>query len=219
MSAEDSYPLTEVVAPGQSLEVAIDMVAPEELGTYRGNWQIAGVDGEPFGIDGFVEDAFWLRITVSEEVVPTATPLPNSAIIGGVVWDDFCLNDDPGPDCLEFPEESGLYVANGSLDRGEERLAEVTISLADSTCPLDGTLPDDSAVVATTLTDDGGLYRFPDLDGGTYCVFMDPLSQENVNLLIPGNWTWPATGVGWYTVFLDDGEQNLDRDFGWDYTE
>jgi hypothetical protein len=52
-----------------------------------------------------------------------------------------------------------------------------------------------------------------------YCIFMDALSDENVDSLIPGNWTYPATGVGRYTFFLDPGEQALDLDFGWDYAD
>jgi hypothetical protein len=48
---------------------------------------------------------------------------------------------------------------------------------------------------------------------------MDALSTANVDLLIPGNWTWPAVGVGNHTVVLDEGEQRLDLDFGWDFVD
>jgi hypothetical protein len=48
---------------------------------------------------------------------------------------------------------------------------------------------------------------------------MDALSPENVDFLIPGNWTWPGTGVGQYSFILDPGEQALDLDFGWDYVD
>ena len=48
---------------------------------------------------------------------------------------------------------------------------------------------------------------------------MDALSEDNVDFLIPGNWTWPATGVGRYSFILDPGEQALDLDFGWDYSD
>lgn len=219
MSAEESIPFIRPVAPGELVEVAIDMIAPDEPGTYRGNWQIADINGEPFGINGFIEDAFWLRIEVAEDAAPLATPEPNSGVLGGVVWDDFCLNSDPGRGCQEFPEDSGLFIGNGTLDAGEARLSEITISLAEEACPTDGTLPPEGTTATTTVTDADGLYLFESLPEGTYCVFMDALSEENVDLLIPGNWTWPAAGVGQRTYFLDPGEQALDLDFGWDFAD
>lgn len=219
MFAPDTLPLPRPIAPGQTIEVAVDMVSPDEAGTYRGNWQIADADGEPFGIDGLIEDAFWLRIVVVEDAAPQAAPAEGTGTIGGVVWDDFCLNSDPGTGCIEFPEDSGIFIADGTFGSSENALAEITISLASQSCPDDGTLPPAERVLATDVTSESGQYRFQDLVTGMYCIFMDALSEENVDLLIPGNWTYPATGVGRYTFFLDPGEQALDLDFGWDYAE
>lgn len=219
LGAPDSIPFTQDVAPGQTVEVAAGMTTPVQPGTYRGNWQVAGASGEPFGIDGVIDDAFWVRIVVSEDAATPASPSNESGTIGGVVWDDLCLNSDPGSGCIEFPEGSGIYVADGTFGRFESSLSEITISLATQSCPADGSLPAAGNVLATTLTDEDGLYRFEDLETGMYCIFMDALSDENVDLLIPGNWTWPATGVGRYTFFLDPGEQALDLDFGWDYAD
>ncbi|MFL7837502.1 MAG: NBR1-Ig-like domain-containing protein [Candidatus Promineifilaceae bacterium] len=216
MSVDENIPLEQTVEPGEELEVSIDMVAPEETGTYRGNWQVADANGEPFGIDGFIEDAFWLQIVVAEDA---ATPLPNSAAIGGVVWDDFCLNSEPGQGCVEFPEDSGIFIADGTFGPAESPLSGILIGLAEGACPADGTVPGESAVLSTTLTGDDGRFIFEDLSEGTYCVFMDALNEEMIDLLIPGNWTWPATGVGQYSIALDPGEQILDLDFGWDYVD
>jgi hypothetical protein len=216
MSADESVPLERVVEQGEELEVSIGMIAPEETGTYRGNWQVADTNGEPFGIDGFIEDAFWLQIVVAESA---ATPLPNSAALGGVVWDDFCLDSNPGTGCLEVPAESGFFIANGSFGPGESPLSGILIGLADGACPADGSVPDGRAVINTVLTDDGGQYTFEDLAEGNYCVYMDALDEDMIDLLIPGNWTWPGTGVGSYSVVLDPGEQILDLDFGWDYVD
>ncbi len=217
--SEEETPLAETVVPGQELEVAIDLVAPQETGTYRLNWQIADANGDPFGINAVIEDAFYLRFLVAENAPPGGEALPNSGVIGGVVWDDFCLSNDPGNSCIEFPEDSGFFIADGTYGAAESPLEGITISLASIACPADGSLPPEEAVTATTVTDEDGLYRFENLDQGTYCIFMDALSEENVDFLIPGNWTWPATGVGRYTFFLDPGEQALELDFGWDYTD
>ena len=75
------------------------------------------------------------------------------------------------------------------------------------------------SVIETAVTGDDGIYLFEGLSTGTYCIFMDALSEENVDALIPGNWTWPGTGVGLYTFILDPGEQALDLDFGWDFSD
>jgi hypothetical protein len=219
MGAEERIPLAQSVAVSETLDVTIPMIAPLEPDTYRGNWQLAGPDGEPFGIDGNIEDAFWLRIIVEEGSTPSATPLPNSGAIGGVVWDDFCINGNPGRGCIETGEGSGIFIADGSFDALEAGLSEITISLAEGACPDDGSLPSSTAVIETAVTGEDGIYLFGDLNEGTYCIFMDALSAENVDFLIPGNWTWPGTGVGRYSFILDPGEQALDLDFGWDYVE
>ena len=216
MAAEERIPLTQAVAVSETLDVAIPMIAPLEPGTYRGNWQIAGPDGEPFGIDGNIEDAFFLQIIVEEGSEPSATPLPGSGAIGGVVWDDFCINSNPGRGCQESSATSGVYIADGSFDGLETGLSEISISLAENACPGNGTLP---SVIETAVTGDDGIYLFEGLSTGTYCIFMDALSEENVDALIPGNWTWPGTGVGLYTFILDPGEQALDLDFGWDFSD
>jgi hypothetical protein len=40
---------------------------------------------------------------------------------------------------------------------------------------------------------------------------------SNVNLPIPGDWTWPFRGVGLVGINLDAGEEFLDVDFGWQF--
>jgi hypothetical protein len=219
MAAEESVPLPGSVAVSETLDISIPMIAPLEIGSYRGNWQLAGPDGEPFGIDGNVEDAFWLSIMVEEGATPSPTASPNSGSIGGVVWDDFCINSNPGRGCVESAESAGVFIADGTNDALETGLADITISLAEDFCPDDGTLPVESALIDTVLTDADGIYLFEGLSTGNYCIFMDALSPENVDFLIPGNWTYPATGVGRYSFILDPGEQALDLDFGWDYVD
>ena len=214
MGAADSLPLPQTVPVSQTLDVEISMIAPLEPGTYRGNWQLAAPDGELFGINGNIEDAFWLQIIVDEQAAPAATPLPDSGSIGGAVWEDFCNNGNPGAGCVE---SDGASIADGSYDALDSAWAGITVSLAEGACPTDGALPEN--VISTAVTGDDGRYIFEGLSEGTYCIFMDAFSAANVDFLIPGNWTWPGTGVGQYSFILDPGEQALDLDFGWDYYE
>lgn len=221
MGVTEPQPLPNAVAPGQTIDASVMLTAPATPGTYRSNWQIADEAGEPFGIGGFIEDAFWVQIVVEEGAEVAATPLPGSARIGGVVWEDICFfnaNGAPSNGCLETPEDSGFFIGDGTYLAGEGPLVGVTVDLGEGACPdEDEILPD--ALLASTVTDDEGLYRFEGLEAGLYCVAINALSDENVNLLIPGNWTYPAQGVGRAAVRLVAGEESLEVDFGWDFQE
>lgn len=214
----DPINLPQPVAPGQTIDLSVTLNAPTEFGTYRSNWQIADGNGEPFGVGGDIGEAFWMQIVVAE---PGPTPEPNSAVIGGVVWEDICFirtDGTPSAGCVETAEGSGFYIADGTLNFGEPRLPGVTVTLTDQACSIDGSI-NANAIVATAVTDDAGLYRFPGLASGVYCVTINAFSPENVDLLIPGDWTWPAPGVGWQGINLAEGEERLEVDFGWDYDD
>ncbi len=199
----------EAVAPNGTIELTIIFTAPEAEGTYRENWQIADAGGTPFGIDGFDSDAFWLQVQVQEGAEPEATAEPGTAVIGGLVWRDYCT--ETGGSCVELND--GFFVADGIYNGYEQLLDGLTVSLSRGVCPSDNNF---GAVLAASVTDENGVYRIEGLDKGNYCAWVDIYSSENVNLLIPGNWTWPATGIGYWTVILVDGEEALDIDFGWD---
>lgn len=216
MSAPTPITLTTAVAPEQEIALYVPFIAPEAEGTYRSDWLLADSSGQIFGVDGFNDQVFWVQIVVG---VPEPTAEPNSAAIGGVVWEDVCFirNDgSPSVGCVEI-EDTGFYRGDGTLIN-EPRLAGITVVLAAGACPDNG-VPDPADVLETTVTDEDGLYRFSNLDEGLYCVAIEALSPENVDLLIPGNWTWPAPGTGRYGINLAAGAQLLEVDFGWDYQE
>lgn len=211
-----SVPLQSAVVPGQTVNMTVPLTAPETLGTYRSDWLMADAAGNPFGVDGFADQVIWVQIEVG---IPEATPEPNSAVIGGVVWEDVCFftsSGDPSAGCVDISADgTGFYRADGELIN-EPRLTGITVKLAAGACPTDAIVPD-STVLATTVTDEAGLYRFEGLDAGLYCVAIEPFSSENVDLLIPGDWTWPNYGVGLQGINLAAGEQRLEVDFGWEF--
>lgn len=223
MTEELSVPLPNVVAPGQTVDAAVVLTAPLTPGTYRGNWQISNAAGEPFGINGVIEDAFWVQIVVDEaaELTATVEPGATTGIIGGIVWEDVCFianSGAPSRGCVETEEGSGFFRGDGSLNFGEGPLVGITVLLGEGQCGEGGRI-DPANLLSTTLTDEDGLYRFPNLAAGTYCVSIDALSPDNVDLLIPGNWTWPAPGTGRTALRLAAGEERLEVDFGWDFQE
>ena len=51
------------VNPGETVDLSVDLVAPNQTGTYRGNWMLRNKDGR-FGIGDGADIAFWVQIKV-----------------------------------------------------------------------------------------------------------------------------------------------------------
>jgi len=220
MGITGTVPLEEAVAPGQTTDVSIALTAPAAPGTYRSNWQLADANGTLFGINGQAEDAFWVQIVVQEGAASAGPPRPGTASISGVVWEDLCFltNGNPSRGCVETEEGSGFYRGNGTYDANESPIAGITLVLGRGACPPGGLIAAADRLATATSAEDG-TYRFEGLDADIYCVSIDALSPENVDLLIPGNWTWPAPGTGRQGIRLSNGEQREGADFGWDYQD
>jgi hypothetical protein len=78
MSASPSLPMSVTVPPNQSVDLSVDMIAPNEAGTFQGNWKLRNADGELFGIGPGGESPFWVRIKVVGVTTETPTPTPTS---------------------------------------------------------------------------------------------------------------------------------------------
>lgn len=64
MNAPPSVPLTsQPVAPGETVDVSVNMQAPGESGSYRGEWQLRNAAGEVFGV-GENDRAIWVDVDV-----------------------------------------------------------------------------------------------------------------------------------------------------------
>jgi hypothetical protein len=94
MSGPDSAPMPTNVAPGQTVDISINLVSPNAGGTYRGYWKFKNSLGAVFGIGSAGTKSFWVEIKVSG---PTATPGTGTATftpvppIAGVRY-DFAAN-------------------------------------------------------------------------------------------------------------------------------
>ena len=51
------------VLPGGTIDVSVEMTAPEEVGSYQGYWKIRNVKGDTFGL-GEYNQPFWVKINV-----------------------------------------------------------------------------------------------------------------------------------------------------------
>lgn len=59
-----------VVAPGQTADINVNLIAPGAPGTYQGFWQMHDANGTPFG------ERVWVGIVVPGAPTPTAAPTP-----------------------------------------------------------------------------------------------------------------------------------------------
>lgn len=88
MSGPDVVPLNAEVAPGQIVDLSVNLTAPSTSGTYQGNWMLRNASGVFFGIGSEGKAYFWVRIVVpggdgTATITPTLdgsatlTPTPN----------------------------------------------------------------------------------------------------------------------------------------------
>lgn len=65
MGAPTSIKLVQSVAPGQTTDLQVTMVAPSTAGTYTGFWKLKNASGATFGIGATANKSFWVEIRVS----------------------------------------------------------------------------------------------------------------------------------------------------------
>jgi hypothetical protein len=151
---------------------------------------------------------------LTPEPTPSATAVPAS--IAGIVWHDRCvgntgLSEGEAPIGCVVTTGGAAYAADGRLDAGEAGIEGVTVSLGLGACPSSG--------LAAVRTNQQGVYVFPQVQPGTYCVSIDALGDGNGLTLLDGKWTHPAQQGerAEVTVVLDEGEFLRDVNFGWDF--
>jgi hypothetical protein len=71
MGGASALPLAGIVAPGSSVDLSVDLVAPTAPGTYQGYWKLRNNSGVLFGIGSGGDSAFWVRIVVAPTAQPT----------------------------------------------------------------------------------------------------------------------------------------------------
>lgn len=68
MSGPASFPLTQAnIAPGDEVEISINLTAPQEPGSYRGDWRLRNPAGQVFGLGSQGTASFWVIINVEDE--------------------------------------------------------------------------------------------------------------------------------------------------------
>lgn len=93
MGGPDAVNLPKSVAPGQTVDMTVNLTAPSTAGSYRGYWKFRNANGIPFGIGSSGTKSWWVDIkVVGTAATPTpGTPLPSPTPISGVMY-DFAAN-------------------------------------------------------------------------------------------------------------------------------
>ena len=74
MSGPDTALIPTTVAPGQTVDITIQLTSPATAGTYRGYWKLKSNTGVPFGIGSAGTKSFWVEIKVSGTASASSTP-------------------------------------------------------------------------------------------------------------------------------------------------
>ncbi len=112
MGTDTTWSFAGEVQPGETVDITVDMVAPEFSGAYQSNWKLRNSQGQLFGLGPNGDAPFWVIVNVAESSTATApaeaTPAPTLAVfINGIVslqsddavdLDSGDLNLDPGVD-------------------------------------------------------------------------------------------------------------------------
>ena len=131
LGASNNIALSRQVSPGDSVDIAIDMVAPSRAGAFQGNWKLRNPDGMAFGIGPSASAPFWVRIVVEVTPTPTVTrtPTPTFMVILATLTPD--LNTPtPSPTATGTPPTSLPLTLNpgDSLDFDSGELNSSTSS-------------------------------------------------------------------------------------------
>lgn len=111
VSGPRSLPLGETVPPGGEIELSMTLIAPIEIGAYKGQWQLFASDGQPFGE----------RLPV-DIVVPsfTVTELSPNQIVAKIP---------AGGDFIAFGE-GGLWTLGGnSVSRADPDTGQIVANI------------------------------------------------------------------------------------------
>jgi hypothetical protein len=70
-----SVPLPNTVAPGETVDLSVSLVAPAANGPYESRWLLRNAEGNTYGVGSGTVRVFWVRIVVG----PAPTPTPVAA--------------------------------------------------------------------------------------------------------------------------------------------
>lgn len=88
MDGASEIALTRDVAPEETIDLSVELKAPEEEGSYQGDWQLRSDTARLFGIGDEWDEAFWVRIVVEEggDELALGDPTWRDTFASGANW-------------------------------------------------------------------------------------------------------------------------------------
>jgi len=143
------------IAPGEEVDVAVEMVAPPELGRYMGYWRLSGPTGRPrFG------QRIWVHVQVVDPAEPVTPPNEQEIISMRAAreaaakedGDDEPPADDGAAAAAAEASSSQLVASRDSSSSGEEAvLVDAVAQTADEPTAAEPKVADETAKVAAEL--------------------------------------------------------------------
>ena len=135
MGATASVPMPKEVAPGEQVEITVDMVAPPTPGPYRGYWELRNADGKVFGFGLNANESIWVAIVVQSALasqVQTVTPVGNATIAAVLLSVDNAQVNEACPHTFIFTAQITLSqsaTVSYSLEAGAKSGVEIRLPL------------------------------------------------------------------------------------------
>lgn len=117
LGGDDSVPLPDQVNPGERVNVSVDLVAPNNPGTYRGDWMLEDDAGERFGLGSKADRVFWVEIRVKE--VDSGTAYSFVEAVCQADWESSEADELPCPGEIDDPD--GFVVVLDEPDQENRR--------------------------------------------------------------------------------------------------
>jgi serine/threonine protein phosphatase PrpC len=199
MGAPEQVPLIEVVEPEATGLITIPMVAPDLPGTYRGSWQMIGLDGELFGPELYLEIKVVPGILKVDEASATTlydfvTEAAQAQWSAGDVT--YQVVTAPVDRDLVIPDPQGIVVVGPAELRGDTispgnilmTHPHLELGLIEGTYQVDTPLQPTDAIIgslglpkAAAINDDGVTFElsFKPSDGPDQLLFSKSVKYED----------------------------------------
>jgi hypothetical protein len=192
LGGPDELALPAEVEPGGTVDLSVDLTAPEISGSYRGYWQLRNAAGVLFGIGEEGDKPFWVEIVVSEDDddLQLGTPTWRDNFEGAILW--FLLDTDGSKFEVVDNEMVMEAFSAGGLDEwglsvrpdADDFYIELRVRTGDICAGLDryGVLiraedPDHSYVYGFSCD---GKYRLYEWDGGEFTALAGWKSSSHI---------------------------------------
>ena len=160
------------VAPGETIDISVDLTAPYAYGTYQSNWNLRSPSGNVFGTSNSENNSIWAKIVVATNanmstVAPDITPVNNNCQLLSVE-PAYRQAFHPGEE-IDFkfrvrntsytvwdPEEMDIAYISGEnmLKRKDQTRKDLPYNVNPSSIfefLLDGTVPDTAGTYTMTI--------------------------------------------------------------------